>query len=49
LWDIAAGGLMVECAGGEFFREQQDDPRVFKLIASNGRIRRKLEKLKSSR
>lgn len=48
LWDIAAGGLIVECAGGEFWRERQDEPRVFSLIASNGRIRRKLQRLKQA-
>jgi myo-inositol-1(or 4)-monophosphatase len=46
LWDIAAGGLIVECAGGEFWREEHAEPRVFSLIASNGRIRRELQKLK---
>jgi myo-inositol-1(or 4)-monophosphatase len=45
LWDIAAGGFIIERAGGEFFREPLAEPRVFRIIANNGIIRRKLEKL----
>ena len=29
LWDIAAGGFIVECAGGEFWREAVDDNHTF--------------------
>jgi myo-inositol-1(or 4)-monophosphatase len=42
LWDIAAGGLIVECAGGEFWREPVKGDLAFRVMASNGRIRRKL-------
>jgi myo-inositol-1(or 4)-monophosphatase len=42
LWDIAAGGLIIECAGGEFWREAVDDSHTYRLIASNGLVRRKL-------
>lgn len=42
LWDIAAGGLLVECAGGEFWREPVDDAHAYRLVASNGLIRKKL-------
>jgi myo-inositol-1(or 4)-monophosphatase len=42
LWDIAAGGLIVECAGGEFWREPVDDAHTYRLVASNGLIRQKL-------
>jgi myo-inositol-1(or 4)-monophosphatase len=45
LWDIAAGGLIVECAGGEFFREPIPGPHRFRIIASNGRLGRKLAPL----
>jgi myo-inositol-1(or 4)-monophosphatase len=42
LWDIAAGGLMVECSGGEMFLKQLPDGRI-RMIADNGRLRRKLQ------
>ena len=42
LWDIAAGGLILECAGGEFWREPVDGDHVFRIIANNGKLRRKL-------
>lgn len=41
LWDIAAGGLMVECAGGEVFLKHLPDGRL-RMCADNGRLRRKL-------
>ncbi len=40
-WDIAAGGLIVECAGGEFWQREHPDGS-FEVIASNGRLRRAL-------
>jgi myo-inositol-1(or 4)-monophosphatase len=42
LWDIAAGGLMVECSGGEFYTRPAPGGK-FRMIASNGRLRRKLQ------
>lgn len=42
LWDIAAGGLIVECAGGEFWREEIDTEHTYRLIANNGLLRKKL-------
>ena len=45
LWDIAAGGLIIECAGGEFFREPVEGDHSYRLIANNGLLREKLEKL----
>jgi myo-inositol-1(or 4)-monophosphatase len=42
LWDIAAGGLIVECAGGEFWHEQITGAKNYRMIASNGRLRKKL-------
>ena len=44
LWDIAAGGLIVECAGGEFWREPLPGEHTYHLKASNGRLRRKLDR-----
>jgi myo-inositol-1(or 4)-monophosphatase len=42
LWDIAAGALMVECSGGEFYTRPA--PRgQFRMVADNGRLRRKLQ------
>lgn len=40
LWDIAAGGLIVECAGGEFWHELTEIPGVYRMVASNGRLRK---------
>lgn len=44
LWDIAAGGLIVECAGGEFCHEPIDQSHTYHLLANNGLIRKQLEK-----
>lgn len=43
LWDIAAGALLIECAGGEFWKRQLPGDHVFELCATNGRLRRQLE------
>lgn len=46
LWDIAAGGLIVECAGGEFWRlPRKKGEHSFAIIASNGKIRKQVERL----
>jgi myo-inositol-1(or 4)-monophosphatase len=42
LWDIAAGGLIVECAGGEFWHEAIRGDHAYRMVASNGLIRRRL-------
>ncbi|MCU0785768.1 MAG: inositol monophosphatase [Verrucomicrobia bacterium] len=42
LWDIAAGGLILECAGGEFWTEPVPGRLKFRMIASNGRLRPRL-------
>ncbi len=42
LWDIAAGALMVECAGGEFYTRPAPGGK-FRMVADNGRLRRKLQ------
>lgn len=43
LWDIAAGGLIVECAGGEFWREPIAGEHTYKMVTSNGLLRKKLQ------
>lgn len=42
LWDIAAGGLIVQCAGGEFWHEPIPGDYRYRMIASNGLLRKKL-------
>ena len=42
LWDIAAGALMVECSGGEFYARPAPGGK-FRMVADNGRLRRKLQ------
>jgi len=41
LWDVAAGALMVESSGGEFYTLPAPGGK-FRMIASNGRLRTKL-------
>jgi myo-inositol-1(or 4)-monophosphatase len=43
LWDIAAGGLIVECAGGRFQSRPVDDDYTYEITASNARLVRALE------
>ena len=45
LWDIAAGGLIIECAGGEFWSRPVDGDHTYEIVASNGRMRGKLGKV----
>jgi myo-inositol-1(or 4)-monophosphatase len=42
LWDIAAGGLLVECARGQFWREPIPGDYAYRMVASNGLLRRQL-------
>jgi myo-inositol-1(or 4)-monophosphatase len=42
LWDIAAGGLIIECAGGEFWREAVAGEYAYRMISSNGLLRHSL-------
>ncbi len=44
LWDIAAGGLILECAGGEFWRRPIPGDYAYELNANNGLLRRQLSK-----
>lgn len=43
LWDIAAGGLILECAGGEFWRRAAPGEHTYRIMANNGLLRRKLQ------
>ena len=45
LWDIAAGGLIVECAGGEFWNERIPGDFAYRILASNGLLRKPLQTL----
>jgi myo-inositol-1(or 4)-monophosphatase len=45
LWDIAAGGLILECAGGEFWHRALPHSDKYRLIASNGLLRSKVERV----
>lgn len=45
LWDIAAGGLMVECAGGTFIHEPISKDRSYFMIASTPELLPKIKKL----
>jgi myo-inositol-1(or 4)-monophosphatase len=39
LWDVAAGKLLVECAGGKFeMTPRVDNPDKISVVASSGRI-----------
>ena len=42
LWDIAAGGLIVECAGGKFWCARNPSDETYRMIASNGMLHGKL-------
>lgn len=43
LWDIAAGSLLVECAGGEFFALVAPGQYRYAMCADNGKLRKKLQ------
>ena len=46
LWDIAAGGLIVECAGGDFWHQPvPGQPHTYRILVNNGRLRRTLLKV----
>jgi myo-inositol-1(or 4)-monophosphatase len=43
LWDIAAGGLILECAGGEFFHQPiANEFHAYKLVVNKGLLRKQL-------
>ena len=41
---LAAGGLLIERAGGEFYCRPIDGYQRFRLIANNGLVRRKIDR-----
>lgn len=43
LWDVAAGGFILECAGGEFWRQPIDSQQGYRMIATNGLLRETLQ------
>ena len=46
LWDIAAGGLILECAGGEFWRmPRRKGEHSYVVVATNGCIRKQIERV----
>ena len=45
LWDVAAGGFILERAGGEYWRQPGETPLTYKMIASNGRLKTTLKRL----
>jgi myo-inositol-1(or 4)-monophosphatase len=45
LWDIAAAGLILECAGGEFWHHPIGDSGQYRMLANNALLRAKLEKV----
>jgi myo-inositol-1(or 4)-monophosphatase len=47
LWDIAAGGLIIECAGGAFWSAPVEGEYAYQIVASNRRLARPLRKLAS--
>lgn len=42
LWDIAAGSLILECAGGEFWSAYMPEEQAYEVNANNGLLRRQL-------
>jgi myo-inositol-1(or 4)-monophosphatase len=40
LWDVAAGGLIVECAGGVFSHQPIADRHAYRIFAGNNLLRR---------
>jgi len=43
LWDVAAGGLLVEMAGGDFYCPPAPGKFRYAMCADNGKLRRKLQ------
>ena len=42
IWDVAAGGLILECAGGDYWNRALPQPYTYHIVASNGRLSRAL-------
>jgi myo-inositol-1(or 4)-monophosphatase len=44
IWDVAAGSLLIRQAGGEFWHRNGEGEYAVEMIASNGRLRRTIQK-----
>ena len=44
LWDIAAGGLILECAGGDFLHRPVEGQHAYQIVTNNGHLRRHLQR-----
>ena len=42
IWDIAAGGLILDCAGGRFRHQAVDGPHTYRMLATNAFLHRRL-------
>lgn len=49
LWDIAAGGLIVECAGGHFWGEVVGPDHTYRMVACSSAIAPKLKRIVGAR
>ncbi|MBU6398848.1 MAG: inositol monophosphatase [Verrucomicrobia bacterium] len=45
LWDIAAAGLILECAGGEFWHRALPGEHTYSVLANNGLLRPRLQRI----
>jgi len=45
LWDIAAGGLILECAGGDFWHKPVAGEHTYQVLANNSLLRQRLQTL----
>jgi myo-inositol-1(or 4)-monophosphatase len=45
LWDIAAAGFILERAGGEFWRRPIPGIQKYRMLANNGLLRQKMERI----
>ncbi len=46
LWDVAAGGVILECARGEFWHRPMPGEHTYEVRANNGLLRRQLASVK---
>lgn len=46
LWDIAAGGLILECAGGSFWHEVAEGRLAYRVRAHNGKLSGAIRRLR---
>lgn len=46
IWDVAAGSLLIQQAGGEFWHQNVPGDYAVQMIASNGKLRRPLQAAK---